>query len=154
MSKNKSASKFDRELNKIIAEVNLFSGFDFSDDESDCSDIITKLQKDNMVLDGDDYVKHSDQDSIILWVPDENPYKKGNNEVTSAFEYKQRGRSISTANDNASSRNKTSKSKKACSGCGKLTTGYSFLDKHVTMCGVCNHKNRNSFYDCMKAAGI
>lgn len=149
MSKNKSASKFDRELNKIISEVNLFSGFDFSDDESDCSDIIMRLEKNNMVLDGDECIKHSDQDSIILWVPDENPYKRGNNEVTSAFEYEQRGKSISTANDNSSSRNK-----KACSECGKPTTGYSFLDKHVTMCGVCNHKNRNSFYDCMKAAGI
>lgn len=155
MSKNKNASKFDRELNKIIAEVNLFSGFDFSDDESDCSDIITKLQKDNMALDGDDLQEQDEHDAIILWVPDENPYKRGNNEVTSAFEYEQRGKSISAGGDSfvRSRVKKPSKIKKPCNECGLHTTNHSFLDGSP-MCGICNRKIKTSFEDTMKAAGI
>jgi hypothetical protein len=154
MSKNKNASKFDRELNKIISEVSLSAGFDFSDDESDCSDILTHLEKKNMVFDGDDGEEQDEHDAMISWVPDENPYKKGNNEVLSAFDYAQRGKSVSTANDNAPSRNKTSRAKKPCGECGKHTTGFSFLDGCSPMCGVCNKKVKASFESTMKAAGF
>lgn len=155
MSKNKNASKFDRDLNKIISEVNLSSGFDFSDDESDCSDIIMRLQKDNMVLDGDDLQEQEEHDAMISWVPDENPYKRNSIEVISAFEYEQRGKSIS-ADGNAfvkSKVKKPSKIKKPCNECGLHTTNHSFLDGSP-MCGICNRKIKTSFEDTMKAAGI